>query len=170
MSHPPSDPSLFTRLHQASLLDHFVRGRLFQVIREEPGIHFAEIRRKAGFANGSTSHHLRILEQGGYIRVVIDGARTRFYPTGRPLGEAADRLCDADRALLAVVADTPGLSQADLAHRVNRSPSAVSRSVSRLASLGLVTTAHGDRFVHVFPRPGEAAVTALMPSWADEGA
>src|SRR5882762_8990173 len=112
--------TIFKRLNQASLLDHFVRGRLCQVIRENPGIHFAELRRQAGFANGSTSHHLRILEQGGYLRVVIDGGKTRFYTADRPVDKSVYGLSDCDRAVLRVVAASPGISEGALSQQLDR--------------------------------------------------
>jgi len=146
--------TIFKRLNQASLLDHFVRGRLCQVIRENPGIHFAELRRQAGFANGSTSHHLRILEQGGYLRVVIDGGKTRFYTADRPVDKSVYGLSDCDRAVLRVVAASPGISEGALSQQLDRSLSTVNRAVSRLASMGYVTTEHEGRTVNVFLRSG----------------
>jgi len=161
--------SLFKRLNQASLLDHFVRGRLCQVIRENPGIHFAELRRRAGFANGSTSHHLRILEQGGYLRVVIDGGKTRFYAADRPVDKSVYGLSDCDRAVLRVVAASPGISEGDLSRELDRSLSTVNRAVSRLSSLGYLTTEHEGRTVNVFLRSGAEIPMPTAPAWpADE--
>src|SRR5260370_42202794 len=58
--------SVFGRMQHPSVLDHFVRGRLYQLVCENPGIHFAELRRQLGLANGTATHHLGVLEQEGF--------------------------------------------------------------------------------------------------------
>ncbi len=52
------------------------------------------------------------------------------------------------------MAEDPGITQGELSNRLGRSPSAVSRSVTRLNNLGYVTTEQKGRFVSVYPRPG----------------
>jgi DNA-binding MarR family transcriptional regulator len=162
--------SVFARLKKASLLDHFVRGTLYQVIRENPGIHFAELRRRANLANGAATHHLRMLEKGAYVRVVIDGTKTRFFTTERPLEAEVYGISDTDRAVLDAVAGSPGISQRDLALKVDRSASVVSRSVSRLVTLGYVTTTLVAGRVQVFPRLGTEGLSTLVPAWPDHEA
>jgi DNA-binding MarR family transcriptional regulator len=162
--------SVFARLKRDSLLDHFIRGTLYQVIRENPGIHFAEIRRRTQLANGVASHHLRVLEKGGYIRVVVDGTKTKFYTTDRPMEPEVYGISDTDRAILTPVTDTPGIGQGDLAIRLDRSPSAISRSVAHLTAVGFVTTTHDGARVNVFLRPGAETPDPLAPTWPDEGA
>jgi DNA-binding MarR family transcriptional regulator len=165
-----SGSGVFARLKKASLLDHFVRGSLYQVIRENPGIHFAELRRRAQVANGAASHHLRTLEKGGYIKVVIDGTKTKFYTTDRPLEAEVYGISDTERAILSAVTDAPGIGQGELAVRLAKSNSAVSRAVSKLAALGYVTTRHEGARVLVFPREGAAVGDPLSRPWPDEGA
>ncbi|HEX9709204.1 MAG TPA: hypothetical protein VGB42_04465 [Candidatus Thermoplasmatota archaeon] len=161
--------SVFARLKRDSLLDHFVRGTLYQVIREEPGVHFAELRRRAELSNGSASHHLRMLEKGGYVRVVIDGTRTRFFTTDRALDKEVYGISDTDKAVLDAVVGEPGIGQHDLKGRVNRSDATVSRSVARLVTLGYVTTTREGGKVLVYPRPGAELLDPLARPWPDEG-
>jgi len=162
--------SVFSRLKRASLLDHFVRGTLYQVIRENPGIHFAELRRRAEIGNGAASYHLRVLEQGAYVRVIVDGMKTRFYTTDRKMEEDVYGISDTDRAILEAVVVAPGIGEGELALKVNRSQSVVSRSVTRLVTLGFVTATHEAGRVQVFPRPGVENAAHLTPTWPDEGA
>jgi uncharacterized membrane protein len=93
-----------------------------------------------------------VLEKGGYIRVVVGGSHTRYFPTDKALDRETFGLSDTDRAVLEAVADRPGISQPDLRGQLGRSSSVVSRSVNRLASLGYVTTTTEDRKRRVFPR------------------
>jgi DNA-binding MarR family transcriptional regulator len=150
----------------SSPLDHFVRGRLYQVISEDPGIHYSELRRRAKLSNGSAAHHLHVLERASLIRVVVDGSRTRFYPTDRALDDDSYGLTEADRAVLTTATAAPGLSEGEISQRLERSLSTVSRSVDRLGVLGLVTTRQDGRRVSVFPRAGAEAPTP--PAWPRE--
>jgi PKD repeat protein len=153
--------SVFSRIKRPSPLDHFVRGRLYQLLCDEPGVHYSELRRRANLSNGAAAHHLRVLEKAGIVRVVVDGTRTRFYPTDKPLEEETYGLADGDRALLTQVAAAPGISESELARQMERSLSTINRSVERLAALGYVTTRHEGRTVSVFPREGDEVPRAL---------
>src|SRR6266702_4746015 len=53
---------LYTRLKKEEVLDHFVRGQVFGVIKAEPGTNFTEIRDDLGLSNGTLAYHLRTLE------------------------------------------------------------------------------------------------------------
>jgi predicted transcriptional regulator len=134
-----------------SLLDHFVRGQIYQTIKNEPGIHYAEILRQTGLSNGSGSHHLRVLEKGGYIRVVLDRAKTRFYLTDAHLNPEDYGLSDGDRAVLDAVEETPGVEQREISKRLGMSSTRVSRSVARLGLLGFVRSRREGRSRLVFP-------------------
>ena len=161
--------SIFARLKRESLLDHFIRGRLYQVISDEPGIHLAELRRRTHTAHGTAIHHLHILEKGGYIRAEPSGTVTRFHTTDQPFEHEAYGITDGDRAVLSVVAEDPGITQGELSSRLGRSPSAVSRSVSRLNNLGYVTTEQKGRYVSVYPRPGAVIEgDSAGGGWQDE--
>ncbi len=161
--------SVFARLKRESLLDHFVRGRLYQVIADEPGIHLAELRRRTHAAHGTAIHHLHILEKGGYIRAEPSGALTRFFPTDQPFEHDAYGITDGDRAVLSVVAEDPGITPGELSSRLGRSPSAVGRSVARLNNLGYVTAEKKGRSVSVYPRPGAVIESGESAGgWQDE--
>src|SRR2546422_667386 len=70
---------LYTRLKKEEVLDHFVRGQVFGVIKTEPGTHFTEIRDNLGLSNGTLSYHLRTLEVAGFIRSEREGMYKRFF-------------------------------------------------------------------------------------------
>ncbi len=141
-----------SRTKRPSLLDHFVRGQLYQIIKENPGIHFMEILRRSELANGTASHHLRVLEKGGLVRVVVDGTKTRFYVTGEKPNPADYGLSPADRQVLDAVFETPGVEQLQLAKRLGFSKSRVNRSVSRLALLGFLLKLRNGKSLLLYPR------------------
>jgi DNA-binding MarR family transcriptional regulator len=163
--------SVFTRLKKPAPLDHFVRGRLYQLIDDDPGIHYAELRRRAKLSSSAAAHHLHVLETAGIVRVVVDGTRTRFYATDKPLDSDTYGLSDGDRVVLTAVTQQPGLTETELSQRVDRSLSTVSRSVERLATLGYVSTSRQGRTVNVFPREGaDVPDAAGGPAWPTDEA
>jgi predicted transcriptional regulator len=143
---------LFARLRGDSLLSHFARGRLYQSIEEHPGVHFSELLRLTKLSNGAGIHHLRVLVKAGYIRVVREGTRTCFYTTERAVSDDHYGLVGCDGEVLREVQRTPGLSVVDIAARVERSPSATSRSVARLDKLGYLHRERVGRKAAVYPR------------------
>jgi DNA-binding MarR family transcriptional regulator len=140
------------RSHQESVLDHFRRGALHQVIRENPGIHFAELRRKTGIPHGSAIHHLRALETAGIIRAVPTGRYTRFFTVINEVDEASYHLSPSDALLLEAVERRPGMSLGELAATLNRHKSNTSTAVTRLSYLGFITTEQHGRRRFIFPR------------------
>ena len=144
--------AIFARLKGESLLNHFVRGRLYQVINEHPGIRFNELKRLAEVPNGSAVHHLKVLAKGGLIRIETDGAKTRFFAVGARLDEDEYGLIGADADILTAVQEQPGISIGALSKRVERSPSSTSRAVTRLASLGYLRRTRSGKGASVFPQ------------------
>ncbi len=158
--------AVLPRTRKPSLLDHFSRGRLYQAVVENPGIHFSELRRRTGIGNGAAIYHLNVLERGGYIRVVVERSKTRFFATDQRLDPASYGLTDADRSVIEEVGRRPGITQSELATTTGRSASVVSKSVRRLRSFGFVSTRRDGRMVSVFPR----AAPAGAPNAASEDA
>jgi len=143
---------VYPRVRKDSLLDHFNRGALHQVIKENPGIHFSELRRRVGISHGTAIWHLRALEQAGIVRAMRVGAYTTYHVGDAPLELETYGLTPGDRQVLSLVREQPGIALSDLARRGDRSLGATSRTVTRLVALGQVTTELSRRRRHVFPR------------------
>lgn len=135
--------ALFPRLRKDTLMTHFVRGRLYQAISKQPGIHFSELRREADVSSGTATHHLHILEKAGYIKSKREGALVRFYTTGQPIKDEEYGLLDEERDVLEEVRANPGLPEEAIATRLDQHPAAVKRSVARLKRLGFLESAPG---------------------------
>ena len=80
---------LHNRLKKDDLLDHEVRGRIYQVIVTFPGIHFRKIKKEYGRDSvsiihlGCLTYHLEVLQKNGMIKSENDGYRKRFYCRGQ---------------------------------------------------------------------------------------
>src|SRR5438094_9113255 len=106
---------LYTRLKKEEVLDHFVRGQVFGVIKTEPGTHFTEIRDDLGLSNGTLSYHLRTLEVAGFIRSERDGMYKRFFAAdAQPEGGGEGiRLSQPQKMLMELLRRNPDSAQRD---------------------------------------------------------
>jgi len=79
------------RLKKEDVIGHGVRGRIYQIIVSNPGIHFRAIQREYRKDNYSQLHtgglcyHIDVLEYNGLIKSNNDGYKKRFYITGQPM-------------------------------------------------------------------------------------
>ena len=72
------------------------------------------MRRRVGISHGTAVYHLRALEHAGFVRCTRVGAFTTYFATGQPLEDETYGLSPADRAVLSIVVDAPGIALADL--------------------------------------------------------
>src|SRR3989441_7472056 len=110
---------LYTRLKKEEVLDHFVRGQVFGMIKTDPGTNFTEIRDNLDLSNGTLSYHLRTLEVAGFIRSERDGLYKRFFASDAqpaPEGEGI-RLSTLQKLLIDSLRRNPEAAQRDLAER-----------------------------------------------------
>src|SRR5205814_1837843 len=89
---------LFSRLERGELLNHPARARLAQLVEANPGIHFHDLARQAGLANGSAVHHLRKLTDAGHVSLRRSGRYTCYFPGDRvePTQAAAAPILKSD--------------------------------------------------------------------------
>ena len=143
---------LYTRLKKEEVLDHFVRGQVFGVIKTEPGTHFTELRDNLGLTNGTLSYHLRTLEVAGFIRSERDGMYKRFFASdAQPeSGGEGIRLSTLQKLLLEVLRRNPHSAQRDLAAQAGVTQQTVSYNLRILQKQGLLQAAtQGRRQVYV---------------------
>lgn len=142
----PTLTGLFSRLNKDRLLDQGTRSRLFEAIRQEPGIRFRDLQVLFGLPKGAMYHHLRMMERHGLVRSrrwgqsriyqTADGPR--LTPDRLPLSAPQTRFLEALRAI--GTADRNAL-----ASRLGVTPQAVSHHAKVLASLGLVKVRYEGR-------------------------
>ena len=138
---------LYTRLKKEEVLDHFVRGQVFGVIKTEPGTHFTEIRDNLGLSNGTLSYHLRTLEVAGFIRSERDGMYKRFFAAdAQPEGGGEGiRLSQLQRMLIELLRRNPESAQRDLALRAGVTQQTVSYNLRILQKQGILQTVSRGR-------------------------
>ena len=152
---------LFSRLSGPQLLEHPARARLVQIVQAEPGIHFQDLARKAGLANGTAVHHLGKLAKGGLLAARPLGRYTCYFPGTSPdrasLARAPVLRSDGARRVYEAIQGRPGLSGLELAGVVGLQPSTVNYHVQRLVECGLVLAAREGRSIRLSAATATAA-------------
>jgi len=121
---------LYTKLKKEDVLDHFVRGQIFGLIRLQPGAHYNFIKQKLDLKNGVLSYHLSTLEREGYILSEMDGIYKRFYPNHVKfevdypifLSKIQERIVD-------FIKSKPGLTQKEVATELGLSTSTANDNI-----------------------------------------
>jgi predicted transcriptional regulator len=149
--------AVMDRQAREKLLTHFVRGRIYQVIETEPGIHLSELQRKAGVARGVCAYHLHALEKAGLIKTAREGMYLRFFATKVKIDAEAYTLASDDRAVLEAVEARPGITEVQVAELLGKSSGQVARSVKSLAQSGYLESRPGGGEVQLFARTGRGA-------------
>ena len=131
----------------------YQRGRLMGYLTANPGCHFRALMAALEMSNGQITHHLKILEDEDRIWRRADGRLVRFYPFTSNLhpGILDDELPmpplspdpnSLQGKILRLLDDDGQLNlfptQAELAHRLERSQQLVSHHLRTLQKYGLV--------------------------------
>ncbi len=134
----------FRTVSRKTVLDQTTRSRVFDAIREQPGIHFNALRELTGTNRGTLRYHLSILLLTQKITRVDDGVYRRYVPSelGR---EEFDQVVacrfqnGSDRKIITYLLDHRDATQREIAAATGVSPSVVSGRVTRLYSEKIVT-------------------------------
>ena len=125
---------MYSKLKKEDVLDHFVRGQIYGLIRLQPGAHYNFIKKKLDLKNGVLSYHLSTLEREGYVLSEMDGIYRRFYPNSVKfevdypifLSKLQERIVD-------FIKSRPGLTQKEVAKELGISTSTANDNIQVLS-------------------------------------
>lgn len=153
---------LFSRIENDRVLEHPARRTLHALVEANPGIHFQELARKAGFGRGQLEHHLRKLQAANLVSRVEGASYTCFFARGqhdrRVMAAAPLLRSDGGRAVLGVLQELPGATSRQIAARLGLSAGTVSYHVKRLREAGLLESSGGA--LHLTDTGRKAGVVA----------
>lgn len=134
-----------------NVLEQPTRERVYDSIRESPGIGLERLVETTAVTKSTVRYHTRILRSAGLIDSTTVAGTLRFAPAEVDVDVAGVLGVDATRTVLEAVAEHEPASVATVAEATDRAPSTVSHHLSALEERGVV-----DR-----ERAGEAVVTRL---------
>lgn len=150
---------LYHRLGPSDVLANPNRLRIYEAVRERPGVDVGALVASLGISRVLVRHHLRMLEAHRLVRATAWRRRRTYALAGEGAGLAACELKDATRRRLAAALVRAGrATQKDLVASLGLSQRLVSYHLSRLEGASLVRTEGKNPRVYVAT---EALVRAL---------
>lgn len=149
---------LYTRLKKEDVLSHELRGRIYQIIVSNPGIHLRAILEEYQKDNipplhiSSLVYHLDVLTRNRFIRSVSDGYRKRFYMRGHPVEKSLSELILA-RVREYHTAHQQGITKRELAASFGVSEKVIGTNLEKLSDK--VYAKREKRFLRYYPLTGQ---------------
>ncbi|MBN1538686.1 MAG: hypothetical protein JW939_00960, partial [Candidatus Thermoplasmatota archaeon] len=164
---------LYSLVHDEKVLDHFFRGRLFEYIKEHPGVTFTALKDHFEVNNGTLTYHLHRLEKEELVVHRNLGKYKMFYADGVKIKGCEVVISQMDKDIIELVSRNPGITPAlvfaDL--RGERSRRTISRHLKQLERKGFidVESRHGERRLFIagelervlMPRKGVVEVVEM---------
>ncbi len=129
------------------------RRRLFEAIKEFPGIHMRELQRKTGMALGTLRYQIRFLEKHGLIVERKEGRLLTYYPAkGGADVDARDKKYlsilrqELPRLIVLHLMMHPHSTHGEMKGHFNVSPSTLSYHLKRLAQARIIEKDENGRY------------------------
>lgn len=146
---------LYTKIKREQVLDHFVRGQIYGYVLANPGEHYNAIKQALGLTNGSLAHHLKTLEREEFLKSRRFGLYRRFYPIHMRIPDDGYlTLNTIQRTIAELVKANPGITQKDIAGRLNLTPPTVNYHIGILQEHRVVHIVREGRATHCFVLQG----------------
>jgi predicted transcriptional regulator len=130
---------LYSRIKKDEVLDNFTRGAIYGFIVANPGAHYNLIKQELMLNNGAIIYHLDILERKGYINSEKMGIFKKYYPKGfKKEGGILEMLTDLQRRIFHEIEANPGVSQKEIANRMNITARALNYHIKTLMKTQLI--------------------------------
>lgn len=116
----------------------FTKMRVIDYVFDHPGITVSEISRGISLSYSTVVYHLKVLQKEGTLKCEIDGRLRRIYPTiGRPEGVLFE-VTNIQWKILDKVNEKPGISQSDIARKLNEPRQKINFHIRSLQDNGLI--------------------------------
>jgi predicted transcriptional regulator len=137
---------LYNKLHRDKVFDNYTRGKIHGYIQAKPGEHYNAIKYALKLKNGTLTHHTRILEKEGFIKVKRDRLLTRFYPMGVQVPEEEKlELKEVQEELLDIIEHQPGITQREIIELLDLGQPAISYNLTNLTRNNLIRSEQDGR-------------------------
>lgn len=141
---------LYTKIKREKVMDHFVRGRIYEFVCQNPGVNYSAIKQQFKLTNGTVTYHLSMLERQEFIRSKQDGIYKRYFSNngGPPASEVEPM--SLQLIIAKTIRENPGLTQKEIAKKVRSSKQLVSYHIRRMKKEGQLDTRRDGRTVRVY--------------------
>jgi predicted transcriptional regulator len=142
---------LYTKIKREKVMDHFVRGRIYEYVCQNPGVNYSAIKNQFKLTNGTVTYHLSMLERQEFIRAKQDGIYKRYFANnGGPSASEVEPM-SLQLTIAKAIREHPGMTQKEIAKHLGSSKQLVSYHIRRMKKDGQLETSRDGRSVRVFP-------------------
>ena len=146
---------LYSRLSRDKVLESYNRGRVYQFIELNPGMHFHAILAALDMNSGSLVYHLEVLQREALVISRMEGMYRRFYPKGMKLPPVVENgTTPTQKIVLKAIQEMPGITQKELSRFLGLRQSTLAYQIDRLTAMGYVAGEKRGRKVHYSARKG----------------
>jgi predicted transcriptional regulator len=130
---------LYNRINHDKVFENYTRGKIHGYIQAKPGDNYNSIKYALNLKNGTLTHHTRILEKEGLIKITRDGLLTRFYPVGTKIPEENKlELKEVQEELIDIIRHQPGITQHEITNLLQLSQTTLSYNLISLTRNNLI--------------------------------
>jgi predicted transcriptional regulator len=151
------------------------RRKIYEIIEENPGLHFRELERRTGIAIGSLQYHLEFLQKKHLIKTFRQGKFLRYYSVKESVVEEKAAMSflrkPSARKIILFLFDKGKANNLDISKAVELSPSTTSWHLDQLVKeevLGKEKRGRESLFFIVKPNEVAALLVEHKGSFVDE--
>ena len=154
----------YKRISGRNVLDQGVRSKIYDHIKENPGVHYSAIANETGINRGTLRYHLKMLQMYDKVRVFHGTGYTRYFENNMKFNEYNQKVLhhlrnDTSKKILEELVENPDVSRKDISLAVGVSGPSVSWYVKQLCADDIVSTSREGR--HVRYRLNNEAAASL---------
>jgi len=153
----------YKRISGRNVLDQGVRSKIYDHIKENPGVHYSAIADEIGINRGTIRYHLKVLQICGKVRAFHGDGYVRYFENNMKFNEYNQRVLhhlrnNTSKKILEVLVKNPDVSRKEISLAVGVSGPSVSWHMKRMCEDGIVSTSRAGRHVK-YHLIGEAAAS-----------
>jgi parallel beta-helix repeat protein len=129
---------LYTKLKKKAVLDNETRNIIQKYISANPGTHYNSIKRELEIPNGALAYHLKTLEREGFVKSKRQGMYKILFPIDIKDTSKSPHLSESQKLIYDLIQKNPGLSQKDIAEKIDLTLSTVNYHVNTLVKNDII--------------------------------
>jgi len=138
------------------------RRKIYNLIEENPGLHFREIERRTGLAVGSLQYHLEYLQKKHLIKTFRQGKFLRYYSVKESVIEEKAAMSflrkESARKIILFLLNKKKANNLVISNAVSLSPSTTSWHLDQLVKEGVIAKdKRGRESIFFVVKPNEVA-------------
>ena len=142
----------YKRISGRNVLDQGVRSKIYDHIKENPGVHYSAIVDETGINRGTLRYHLKMLQMHDNVRVLHGAGYVRYFENNMKFNEYYQKVLhhlrnNTSKKILEVLVKNPDVSRKEISLAVGVSGPSVSWHMKRMCEDGIVSTSREGRHV-----------------------